>query len=124
MAIDLDTAANMITTAVESPFGSWFEFREYRWGAKLPNGKIVDEELEINHTGAIHYAEVEARHLDGDTGEVKGDWVRVTPRKFRKGIEKWCENQGKTLNEIISDHDAIDADGAMQFCLLGEVIYG
>ena len=126
MTIDNNTAAEMITTAVETPFGSWWEFRDYKWGAK-PNGgkgKLILNDTGINHPDGIHYAEVEVRELDGDTGEVVGKWVKVTPSRMIKGIEAWCEQQDKTHNEIISDHDAIDADGALQLLVIGEVKYG
>ncbi len=45
-------------------------------------------------------------------------------KAIRKGIRKAAEHAGKTVRAFMDNHDAGDADNAVQFAVFGKLIYG
>ncbi len=48
----------------------------------------------------------------------------LTLEKFVKGLEKACSHRGLTLQAFYDQHDAGDADIAVQFALFDSIVYG
>jgi hypothetical protein len=59
-----------------------------------------------------------------DEGGEEGTWHTLTTEVMRKGIRKAAEHMGLTPERFYDEHDADSADVALQYALLGEVVYG
>ena len=93
-----------------------FEGGSNYWISKLDGHKYwSDSELDtlIEHDDGLAFV------IDDD-----GERHKLTADIVRDGIIKAAAHFEKSLDSFIYNHDANDADCALQFALFGEIIYG
>lgn len=55
---------------------------------------------------------------------VEGVWLSLSPADLKRGIRKAAEHRGFTVARWFDEHDATEADIAVQFALFGKIIFG
>lgn len=110
---------DILTTAMEG--GSSYWTREVRVIGGFPN---VPSTM-FPEAGDVVYASeclTKGRNLRWTDDE--GTRHTLTLAKMKRGIRKAAEHFGQTPAAFYDDHDATGADVAVQFALLGEIVYG
>lgn len=74
--------------------------------------------------GAEYASECLTRGRDLRWTDDDGTVHTLTLSKMKRGIRKAAEHFGQTPEAFHEDHDDIMADVAVQFALLGEIVYG
>jgi hypothetical protein len=101
---------DILGTALDSGSGYWTHQVSVigRW----PQGADYASDV-LTKGGSLRWIE--------DEGRVEHT---LTLTKMRKGIKQAAEHFGQTPLAFHEDHDDIMADVAVQFALLGEIVYG
>ena len=113
---------HIVTAALEGGINYWaISARPTHWpeaeSTLFPGDKDVFAS-EVLTKGADLIITIEDEDDEGD-----GTYT-LTLAKMKKGIRKAAELRGKTPEAFYEDHDAGDADLAVQFALFGELVYG
>jgi len=109
-------ASDVIITAVEGGIGYWAYCRDYRWD---------------NEDDGVTRVDI----LDRLSGEdsVDAEWHVVDVQRMAEALERLKPSDNRRLflawahakcGEDEFDYDCLDADVAMQLCVLRKVIYG
>lgn len=102
-----ESIGDVLTTAFEGGSNYWAT------GVKVDDFKGQDYASQ-----AVGHGAEAVISIDEDTPEV------LTREKMVVGIGKAATYLGQTVERFIENHDADDADLAVQFALFGEVVYG
>ena len=68
--------------------------------------------------------ESEADQYGNDIDKELANWHRLTLDMLKEGIARAAAHNGQSVQTFMDDHDANDADLALQYALFGAVIYG
>lgn len=117
-AITDEMVDDILCTAMEGGSDYWTEY-------VTVIGTVPETVTSGMFPGEPPYAsECLTRGFDLKWVDDEGTAHTLTLAKMRRGIRKAAEHFGQTPLAFYEDHDATGADVAVQFALLGEIVYG
>lgn len=102
--------ADLFIAAVEGGIGYWSEVKNYQWSSHDFADTSPDDD----------YACVTVVEQETDTET----FVDSRSEVWHNAVAKAAEYKGQSLRGFHEDHDADSGDIAMQYAVLGEIVYG
>lgn len=116
--------ADIVTTAVETPFGDWC----LRFDLKSPAQDSIPGEGPWYAREALYgldHFEIEVLEDEEDSGDPKRAKVHtITPESIQKGLDLMASDYPTAFSEFVTEYDAITADAFLQLVTMGDVVYG
>lgn len=107
--------ADIFVAAVEGGINYWAAVDNYKWQLHDSNPLISNR---TNPQDDYAFATI----IEEETGTET--FVDSRSEVWHNAVAKAAENMGQSLRAFFEDHDADGGDIAMQYAVLGEIVYG